>query len=330
MFKKSVRYFGAVVEHGSVRAAAEALHIAQSAVSRQLQALEHDLGVPLFERRPRGIVLTAAGEILHRSVREATFHIERLRSEIDALQGLRRGHVRLATAESFINTFVPRAIDRFRTKHPGVNFEVAVAGSDGVVQAVKTGDVDLGICFNQPAAPEVAVVLRHQEPICAMVAPSHPLARLRQMSIADLTGIPVGLSPRWSGTRQLVDAVCAKSGVTLTIALESNSIDLLHRFALIGQGVAFLIRSACMESLQAGRLVAIPVTDPSFRLATVEVVALANRRLPLAAEEFLGEIRAAFAEPQQQPPAVVNGKAPKPRREAVANGRTATAVTARR
>src|SRR6202048_2472257 len=131
MIKASLRYFGAVVQHGSIRAAADALHIAQSAVSRQLQSLEQELDVQLIERRARGIVPTPAGELLYRYCRDASFHVERLRSEIDALQGLRRGNVRIATVESLMTGLLPDAIDKFRAQHPGITFEVMMSGSDG-------------------------------------------------------------------------------------------------------------------------------------------------------------------------------------------------------
>src|SRR3984893_6650959 len=144
MIKASLRYFGAVVQHGSIRAAAEALHVAQSAVSRQLQSLEQELDVQLIERRARGISPTPAGELLYRYWREASFHVERLRSEVDGLQGLRRGNVRIATVESLTTGLLADAIDKFRAHHPGVTFEIMMSGSNGVTQAVRSGEAGRG------------------------------------------------------------------------------------------------------------------------------------------------------------------------------------------
>jgi len=160
MIKASLRYFGAVVQHGSIRAASEALHVAQSAVSRQLQSLEQELDVQLLERRARGILPTPAGELLYRYFRDASFQIERMHSELDALQGLRRGNVRIATVESLIAGLLPDAIDKFRSRHPGVTFNVMISGSDGVAQAVRSGEAEMGFGFNLGIECEVYVLKR--------------------------------------------------------------------------------------------------------------------------------------------------------------------------
>ncbi len=287
MFKSSVRYFVSIVEHGSIRAAADALHIAQSAVSRQLQSLEHELGAPLVERHARGVVLTEAGEILIHYLRRAGFHVQRIRAEIDALNGLQRGHVSFATVESLIGEFVPRVISRFRASYPGITLAVTVAGSDRVLHAVRYGEADLGIAFNQELPAEIEVASRLRERIFAVMAPDHPLASSGEIAITDCVGWPIGLSPRWTGTRQLAERVCVDAGVALDIVLESNSIELLHRFALSGEGIAFLTGTSCASSVAAGKLVAVPIHERGFEVAALEILHLAGRHLPAAADAFL-------------------------------------------
>jgi DNA-binding transcriptional LysR family regulator len=203
MIKASLRYFGAVVQHGSIRAAAEALHVAQSAVSRQLQSLEQELDVQLIERRARGISPTPAGELLYRYWRDASFHVERLRSEIDALQGLRRGNVRIATVESLTTGLLPDAIDKFRALHPGVTFEVMMSGSNGVAQAVRSGEAEMGFGLGLGSSPEFNVVYQVREPILAVMSPKHALATARTLSLSRLAGWPIALSMRRNGIRQL-------------------------------------------------------------------------------------------------------------------------------
>jgi DNA-binding transcriptional LysR family regulator len=290
MLRTSIHYFAAVVKHGSIRAAAETLHIAQSAISRQLQALEHEVGASLFERRARGVVLTDAGEILNSYVRGALFEVERVRSEIEALRGLHRGHVRVCTVESHIDDFVSESIDRFRSSHPGVAFQVATAGSDRVVQSIRSGEADIGICFNQDLTPDIRCVYQQREGILAVMTPTHPLASLRNLSLAQLAEWPVGLSMRWSGTRKLIDTASAGAGIAFIPILETNSISLLHRFALSGQGIAFLVKAACIDSLSMRRLVAVPLKDPILNNAETKVITLPHRQLPVAAEAFMAQL----------------------------------------
>jgi DNA-binding transcriptional LysR family regulator len=291
MIKASLRYFGAVVQHGSIRAAADALHVAQSAVSRQLQALEQELNVPLIERRARGIAPTPAGELLYRYWRDANFHVERLRSEIDALQGLRRGNVRVATVEALTSGLVPDAIDKFRSQHPGITFEIIMSGSDGVAQAVRSGEAEMGFGLNLGSSPEFNVVHRVREPILAVMSPKHALATARTLSLSRLAGWPISLSMRRNGIRQLVEAAATAAGVTLEPALVTNSVELQHRFALSGQGIAFLPRLPCLQSIKSGLLVAVQISDPALNSGTFDIITLAARKLPLAAEEFINVAR---------------------------------------
>jgi DNA-binding transcriptional LysR family regulator len=291
MIKASLRYFGAVVQHGSIRAAADALHIAQSAVSRQLQSLEQELDVQLIERRARGIVPTPAGELLYRYWRDASFHVERLRSEIDALQGLRRGNVRIATVESLMTGLLPDAIDKFRAHHPGIAFEVMMSGSDGVAQAVRSGEAEMGFGLDLGSSPEFNVVYRVREPILAVMSPKHALATARTLSLSRLAGWPVALSMRRNGIRQLVEAAATAAGVTIEPALVTNSVELQHRFARTGQGIAFLPRLPCVQSIKSGLLAAVQISDPVLNSATFDIITLAARKLPLAAEEFISIAR---------------------------------------
>lgn len=301
MFKASVRYFGAVVQHGSIRAASDTLHVAQSAVSRQIQALEAEVGTPLIERRARGVRPTAAGELLYRYWREATSDLERIRSEIDALQGLRRGHVRLASIETLITSVLPRAIDAFRQLHPGIVFDVTIAGSNGVAETVRSGDAEIGLGFNLSDPPELDVAVRVREPIMAIMTPDHPLARSRELSLARLIGWPLAVSSRHSGTRRLLEAAASAAGVTLTAALDTNSIELQHRFAASGQGIAFLSRLACLDSLRTKRLVAVKLADPVLNGGTIDVVTRSGRKVALAAEEFIRVLRGELQERARSP-----------------------------
>jgi DNA-binding transcriptional LysR family regulator len=291
MMKASLRYFGAVVQHGSIRAAAEALHVAQSAVSRQLQSLEQELDVQLIERRARGIAPTPAGELLYRYWRDASFHVERLRSEIDALQGLRRGNVRIATVESLTTSLLPDAIDTFRAQHPGVTFEVMMSGSDGVAQAVRSGEAEMGFGLDLGSSPEFNIVYQVREPILAVMSPKHALAGARTLSLSRLAGWPIALSMRRNGIRQRVEAAATAAGITIEPALVTNSVELQHRFARSGQGIAFLPRLPCVQSIKSGLLSAVQISDPLLNSGTFDIITLAARKLPLAAEEFISIAR---------------------------------------
>jgi DNA-binding transcriptional LysR family regulator len=115
-----------VARTGSIRKAAEHLNVTSSAVNRRIMDLEEELGAPLFERRPRGLRLTAAGEVFVNYLREQSADVERMKSRIEDLKGLRRGTVRIACSPALALDFLPREIAAFRERHALVGVDVKV------------------------------------------------------------------------------------------------------------------------------------------------------------------------------------------------------------
>jgi DNA-binding transcriptional LysR family regulator len=124
----ALRYFLATARLGSIRRAAEKLYVAPSAVSRQFALLEQTYGMPLFERHATGVRLTAAGEIFARQAHATVRDFDRLQSEIDDLQQLRRGLVRIVSVEGTVATLLYRTVNEFGRTYPGITYDVRVAG----------------------------------------------------------------------------------------------------------------------------------------------------------------------------------------------------------
>jgi len=294
MINQGVRYFSAIARHGSIREAAEELHIAQSALSRQVQKLEEDFGVPLFERHARGVKLTSAGEIFLRHAQSSLRQFERVRSELDALKGLRRGTVIVHAIESLVPNILPQAINRFSTRYPGICFDVTIDGGDHVVAAVRDGRSDIGLAFYPPAEREIATVFKMREPLVAIVSPDHPLAGRPRISLADCVDYPLSLPTRNTGSRVLIDLACKTAGIHMPAALESNSVLMLVQFVTVNHGITFLPRLPVWDSLKKGELVAVPIRDRLLNTATIDAITHVSRQLPLAAEEFLRFLQGEF------------------------------------
>src|SRR5262245_28837188 len=113
-----LRYVDEVARVGSIRKAADQLNVTASAVNRRIMDLEEELDTPLFERRPRGVRLTAAGEVFVSYLREQNSDLERMKSQIEDLKGMRRGTVRVACSQAVALDFLPRQIAEFRKRHP--------------------------------------------------------------------------------------------------------------------------------------------------------------------------------------------------------------------
>lgn len=287
MLKTSVRYFNVVVHHGSIRAAANFLRIHQSAVSRQIQALEAEYKATLLERHARGVRLTAAGEVLYASVQEIGCSADRARSEINALQGLKQGNVRVHTIEALVTHFLPNAIRQFQEQYPGVNFEVMAVSSDLVVAAVQQGDTDMGLCFTTPSTPGVAYAHRMTGKLFAIMRADHPLAGMQEISIANLSNWPIGISSRMTNSRMLFDRACESQGIEAHPKLETNSVELLHQFAFTKGAISVTSPYAVMEDIKRKRLVALPFRESELNTGNYEVLTMTGRKPSDAAERFI-------------------------------------------
>ena len=156
MLSPSLRYFLEVVRSGSIRLAAERLHVAPSAISRQIVLLEREVGAPLLMRTARGVMPTEQGRLVATYGNRVGRGADRLRMSLDDLGQVRRGRVSLATVEGMLDRVLPDALLTFRSAYPGVTVSVQVAGTHQVVEAVLRESVEIGIAFETPRRGRIA------------------------------------------------------------------------------------------------------------------------------------------------------------------------------
>ena len=283
----ALRYFYEVVQCGSVSAASANLHVASSAISRQISGLEAQLGTPLFERHARGMVPTAAGHIIAQLARRTSLDAEQAIDAINALDNLRAGTVRVATSDAFANELVPQVCAAFQQSHPGVRFEVSMVPTLQVSAKVLAGDADIGLRFSMSPIKNIAVVHRQSAPVLAVLPPQHALATRPTLALADLASQPLALPPPETTIRQMIDLACSRQGVQLDPVLVTNHSKTLLNFVLRGGGVTVSSEIGVRDMLVAGLLVAKPLSDAGLDLRDIEVQTLAGRQLPVAAEAFV-------------------------------------------
>ncbi|HEX5645105.1 MAG TPA: LysR family transcriptional regulator [Erythrobacter sp.] len=284
----SYRYFAAVAEAGSVRGASRGVNVAASAISRQLIQLEHVLGVQLFERHGRLMRLSPAGELLLKGLRATERSHEETLAELDALKGLARGSVRIATVESVSQAILPALVTQFTAAYPGVQLAITVAGSDAVSEMVRDHHADLGFTFNPTSREGLSVDYERKFQMGAIVAPGHQLAKRKSLTVAECLDHPVAWPARGLSLRVIVDRALGRRKQTAQHLVECNSLRLMASLAREGQCVAFQTRIGIEADLAAKRLVFIPLTDralPPDRLMIVRRPALSK---PSAAMVFLG------------------------------------------
>jgi DNA-binding transcriptional LysR family regulator len=291
----ALQYFMEVVHAGSVTAAAARLDVAPSAVSRQIARLERELDTLLFERRARGMVLNSAGELLAAHTRRAWLEIERVTDDILALRGLRRGQVRIAATEGFSYEFLPTLIAQFQTQRPGIEFALDQCVQSEVVRRVREGEADVGVTVSLTSERSLAMALRHPSPVLAVVAPGHPLARRRQVSLAQALVYPLALPAVGSTLRQLLELGCSRQGLHFAPVFTSTHLYPLVNYVAATQAVTFCGETALRQHLKNGTVCAIALRDREMNERHFEVQTLAGRHLPDAVRAFIHHLRDALA-----------------------------------
>jgi DNA-binding transcriptional LysR family regulator len=287
----ALRYFFEVARCGSLTEASERLHVAASAISRQIAGLEQALGTPLFERHPRGMVLNAAGEILATHARRASLDAERAITEILALRGLRSGRVRIAASEGFANEFLPPLIVAFRSHNAGIVFELNVEPPAQVSACVRNGDADIGLKFSRAPDKEIKVEYRQPAPVMALMRHDHPLAGAKSVTLAQMSAYPVALPAPDTTVRQMIDVECSRQQLLIECVLTSNNMTILHNFVVHGGGLSISGEVSVRHLVAAGMLVAIPIRDRGMGVRDIEVLTLVGRSLPQAVLSFLDYLK---------------------------------------
>ena len=230
-----------VARTGSIRRAAARLSFTASALTRRIQDLESELGVVLFERTPRGMRPTTAGDMFLAHTREQLAEAERLKSGLEDLQGLRRGKVRVACSQAVAPEFMPRAIGVFRGLYPMVDFDVRVVDHEQAATALASYDVDLALVFSPDSLPGFERLALLEQRLVALMPREHVLCEKPELRLRDCAGHSLALPDRSTGGRQLLDAFSARTGITFEVAIESNSFEFLRRSVVQSGLVSFQI-----------------------------------------------------------------------------------------
>ncbi|MFN7166645.1 MAG: LysR family transcriptional regulator [Pannonibacter sp.] len=286
LYAPAMRYFAAVAELGSIRAAARELNVASSAVNRQILWLEEALDLALFERVGRGLRLAPAGEVLLAHVRRTYSDFEGTVAELDALKGLRRGTVSVATVESLAETILPDIIGSFRKTYPGIHVAVTVTSAQQAAHLVETAEADVGFTFDPPRNAALSIAFAHELPIGAVMAPDHEASTSDPLTLADCLRYPIALPARGLSLRTRLDAALARIPGTLRTYVEANSLSFMRALARRGMVISFQTRIGLEKDLAAGTLVFRPLTDAPLQQDRFAIVTSSMRALALAPGMF--------------------------------------------
>lgn len=278
----ALRYFEEVARQGSLRRAAERLHVAASAVNRQILKLEDELGVLLFERLPRGLRLSPAGERLLEQVRQWQRDERRLQEELGEIRGSGCAEVRIASVESLTDQLLPAVLTEFRRDFPRVRFVITTGLTDIILERVAVGEADIGLCINPPMLSKIRVIKQVELEFGAVMAPTHPLAEQASVSLEACLAYPAILPDSEMFHGSTLQQVLARANLEAVPYVACNRILSIKSMARAGLGVAFLNRLDIARELVHGELLFRSLQDRDITKARLSLCAHSDRELPLA------------------------------------------------
>lgn len=285
-----LQYIDTIARAGSIRRAAETLAITSTALNRRVLALEEELGVPVFERLPRGVRLSTAGELLIAHIRAQVSELEKLKSQIADLTGERRGHVAIACSQALLPYFLPEQISGYRAGHPAVTFGVSLRDRAEAEQSLVEMSADIALIFEPVRLREVQVLVSVRQPLHAVMAADHPLAARETVRLRDCAAFPVGLPTAQYGVRHLIDMALLRSSVELNVAVESDSFEFLRRYPGHEGLVSFQIPVGLPGKGSAEGIASRPVDPRDVPAGLLYLCQLRGRTLPVAAAKFAAQI----------------------------------------
>lgn len=261
---RHLRYFIRAAELLHFTRAAESLYISQPTLSIHIQQLEEELGAQLFARVGRNVRLTEAGELLLNRARQAVRELETAGEEIDAVKGVVRGNLSVAALPLHGSTLFPQWMFAFSARHPEVRIRARSGATEDIEAGIIAGTVDLGYSILPPEHPEISSQELLQDEIVLVLAPTHPFAKLKSVSIEQLDKLPMALtSPRVASTRGLIQYF-ANHSVQPDIVLEYDDGHALIAIARAGKLVTCLPRLA-VQDVQGVKILPLPAEGQKIK-----------------------------------------------------------------
>ncbi|MEU7747734.1 LysR substrate-binding domain-containing protein [Nonomuraea sp. NPDC049158] len=269
---QQLAYFVAVAETRHFTQAAERMRVAQPSLSKQIKALESDLGAPLFSRARGNVTLTPAGEALLPLARRMLADAGTARQEVAELAGLRRGRVRLGATPSLCAGLLADALARFHLAYPGIELLVEEDGSRDLVRALARGQLDLSLIITPLQGDDPSLVTEEilRENL-VVVTPSHQPERKPYLRMEDLRGRGMVMFRRGYDLREATLAACRQAGFEPRFAVEGGEMDAVLRFVEAGLGLA-VVPSMVLDGRPG--LTGTPLAPPGLS----RTIALAHRK----------------------------------------------------
>ncbi len=261
---RQLTYFLTAVQTRSFRKAAEICLVAQPALSRQIAALEEELGVSLFTRAKQRITVTAAGNEFAIYARNVLEQLQQGQQAMVNMQEGIEGTITLGCVEPLATAFLPVMFQSFHQRYPRVRFDVRVLRTDDIMTLIEHEEVDLGLIFDPTIRPEVLVFKElFRQSLHVLMPAQHPLAQKSHLSLTleEVLAEPLLLLRQTARLRRIIDRILLQRGMAVQPIVEIDSLEGLKELVKQGSGITFILPALLGLDPGANNVAVVPLAD---------------------------------------------------------------------
>lgn len=253
---RQLKAFLAIAETKTFTAGARQMNVTQAAISMQIRQLEDEVGLPLFTRTPRRVILTEAGEYLLERARKILREHDAAIAEIAEIAGAEYGRLRIGSSSSmFATEQLPGILEKLKAKFPNAEITVSSGTSQVLVERILHGEIDVAFVSLPVETSNVQTELLFSDEIVAIAHPSHPLAKERVISAAQLAGEPLILGEKGGNTRRMIDDFFSAANVRPHVMMELSRQTAINRMVENQMGVGIAGAKSVARDVRDGKIV---------------------------------------------------------------------------
>lgn len=285
---RQLEYFMAVCRELHFTRAAEKLGIAQPSLSQQIRLLEHEIGMPLFDRLGKRTAMTEAGKILLHHCYNVFHELAQARAAISELQGLGRGSLTIGAILTVVNYLLPPTVVAFHQRYPNVELSILGMRTGDIYDGLLQNELDLGVVYLPAKHDELEVIPLREERLALAAATDHPLAQEPFVTLDILKETPAVLLPGTYFLRQLIDEQCRTRAFSPKPVMELTTMESI--VDMVGKGVGVtVLPQAYLDYIDDRRIQTIPIQHPEIT-TPIGVVYRKNKYLCAASRVFIEQL----------------------------------------
>lgn len=286
-FSRFASYFMAVARYGSLRKAAEQLHISASAINRQILQAEESCGTPLFERLVDGLRMTTAGELLYSDLLRWQREFDVTKQRFDEIQGLQRGKVKIGLVQALNQGQITECLAKLASQYPWLSLELVIESSDTIGRMIREAIIDFGILLDPGEVSGLEVRAFCELDMGIALAPHHPLSHRPTLTLADVYQERQIIPGNSLVVHGRVMSLYNRSGLLPENPIVCNDIHLIRSLVQQSAGICVLSRLDVLQQLKTGEISFVPLAKNTIKPLTLALSISPARQLSKAAQQVI-------------------------------------------